>query len=203
MPYQASHHQSENHQGFSPELDHDVRILPKLGKDEGGQDSILLTFDAQAHKPLTDSRFADNLERTFGVKAENRILVPLTWAEGGSLLLPDDPNFDEKTKRMRMMGGYFGVRMSKEGMSSATDEVAAGIAVLIADIYHSDEQLRVLYNHTNGNPAEPIEITGPGYNLAEEVTGEHPSDNLVEIVGHQVSFRHLEAAPNLARAAFA
>ena len=207
MTAQASHQLQTPETIGSRRLDHDVRILPRPGSDDSGQDSILLAFDGAAQTPLRDNRFADNLERTFGVRAENRIQVPLTWVDGGRILTPEDQDFFEMTKEMRggpgELGGYFGIRLSREGMDQATDEVAAGIAALISDIYHGDERLRVLYNHTLEGAAEPIEITGPGYNLAEEATEEHPLIDLKEIVGHPVNLRHVEVAPDLARVSFA
>lgn len=200
---------TKNPENFERRLDHDIRILPKPGYDTSGQDSVLLAFDARTQKPLKDNRFADNLERIFGVRAENRIQVPLTWIDNGRILTPEDPDFFAKAIHMRNgkipgeLGGYFGVRLSGEGMSRATNETAAGIAALISEIYAGDEQLRVLYNYTLEEPAEPIEITGPAYNLADEATSQHPLIGLEEIMGHPVSLRHLEVAPDLARVSFA
>lgn len=209
MADQASHHQSPSFESPAAGLDQDIRILPRPGNDTSGQDSILLAFDARAQEPLTDNRFADNLERTFGMRADSRVQVPLTWIVGGKIITPEDPEFFEKTKHARNgaqleeLGGYFGIRLSQEGLDKATDKVAAGIAALISEVYAGDERLRVLYNHTLEGPPEPIEITGPGYNLAEEATQEHPAVELKEILGHPVSLRHMQAAPDLARAAFA
>lgn len=189
------------------DLDHNIRLLPTPANDAGRQDSILMAFDARAHQPLQDMTFAYSLDRTLGVHAENRVHVPLTWVADNELLTPEEPDFFERVKELRgqagELDGYFGIRLSKEGMDTASDKVAAGIAALISDIYHGDEQLRVLYNHTQEQPAEPIEITGPDYNLAEEATQEHPLVDLEEIVQHPISIRHLKAAPDLARISFA
>ena len=208
MTAQASRTSQNHHEHLEARLDHDVRILPRPDNDTSDRDSVLLVFDGSAHKPLRDDWFAASLERTLGVRAD-RALVSLAYADGNKLLLPDDPDFFkiaeamESRARPGKLGGYGGIRLEREGMSEASDQVAAGIAALISEVYQGDERLRLLYNHTLPQAAEPIEITGPDYNLAGEATREHPAAELREIVGHDVSIRHVQAAPNLARVAFA
>ncbi|HEX5798281.1 MAG TPA: hypothetical protein VFX79_02900 [Candidatus Saccharimonadales bacterium] len=200
-------HPLQNPENLESRLDNDVRILPKPGNDVSQQDSMLLAFDSQTQRPLTGDGFLARLEHTFGVRAESRVQVPLTWVDGGRIITPQDSDFFEKTKAMRNgpgeLGGYFGIRLSGEGMDKASNKVAAGIAALISEMYHDDEQLRLLHNYTLDQPVEPIEITGPGYNLAEEATDEHPLIDLKEILGHPVSIRHQAVAPELARVSFA
>ncbi len=200
-------HTRQNPENLEARGDQDVRLLPKPGDDTSAQDSILMAFDPKAHEVLKDVGFAARLEHTFGVRAETSVHVPLTWIDDGKILTPEDPGFFEKTDAMRdgpnELGGYFGINLSREGFSSASDHVAAGIAALISDIYQEDEQLRVLHNYTLEEPSDPIEITGPNYNLAETATQEHPTIDLREIVGHPVSLQHMEPAPNLFRASFA
>lgn len=210
MAAQASQqHLTQTPESLERRLDHDARIFPKPGNDMSGQDGVLLAFDAKAHEPLTEIGFATRLEHTLDVKAEPRVMVPLTWVEGNRILDPQDRQNVRKIEEMVSgirpghLGGYFGIKLGKEGMDMATDEVAAGIAALISEVYQGDERLRLLYNHTLPGPAEPIEITGPDYNLAEEATGEHPLVGLDEIVGHPVSLTHVQAAPDLARVSFA
>jgi hypothetical protein len=81
------------------------------------------------------------------------------------MLHPQNPKDSEKVKDIMLgirpgeLGGYFGIKLGKEGLDTASNDIAAGIAALISEIYRGDEQLRVLYNHTLGQPVDPIEFS--------------------------------------------
>ncbi|MBI5357829.1 hypothetical protein HZB74_03205 [Candidatus Saccharibacteria bacterium] len=199
-------------------FDAQIRVLPDPVYDQSVErtDSFVIAFDAKAHPELTGPNargLADEIERTFGFHCDTdqtRVNVTLAYVEGPRLIdpLPRDREERKMVEKMHLdeipgkMRGYFGIRLSKRGNVLTPDD-AAGIAALIAERYGDDATLRALYNYTTAEPNDPIEITGPGYNLAQSTTAEHPAIEIEDLVKEHPEVRWERVAPDLTRVAFA
>lgn len=171
-------------------------------------DSVLIAFDAKKYPELAGRDFADEIERTLGFHADSdqkRVIVPLVVVEDSKIVDPwDDRSSDDLLfgRQPGQISGYYGIRLTRSETEGIDSEEVAMVAAMIAERYEGDETPRALYDYTSTEPAAPIEITGPNYNLAERVTAEYPALGVEEIVKEHPSVRWEKVAPDLSRVAF-
>lgn len=169
--------------------------------------ALLVAFKPDLHPGLKGRDFADEVERTLGFKCDtdqSTFAVPRTFVDGERIIKnsAEIEQMDEDDIP-GVIAGYYGIRMYREGVEEITPDDAAALAAMIAERYEEDGQLRTLNNYTTDEPNEPIEITGPGYNLAQRTTAEHPSVGIEDLVREHPEVRWERIAPDLTRVAFA
>lgn len=169
--------------------------------------AFLVAFRPDLHPRLKERAFADEIERTLGFKCDTNqstFAVPRTFVDG-ERIIKNSAEIEqmEDSDIPGEIAGYFGIRLYREGVEEITPEDTAAIAAMIAERYEGDETLRTLHNYTNAGPNEPIEITGPGYNLAQRTTAEHPAIEIEDLVREHPEVRWQKIAPDLTRVAFA
>lgn len=167
----------------------------------------LIAFNANIYSELKGRDLADEIERTLGYRCDtdqSTFAVPRTFVDG-ERIVKNGQEIDTITESGKPgeIAGYYGIRLYKDGVEGISPEDAAAIAAMIAERYEGDEALRTLNNYTADEPNEPIEITGPGYNLAQSTTAEHPAIGIEDLVKEHPEVRWQRVAPDLSRVAFA
>lgn len=171
-------------------------------------DSVLIAFDAHRNPELKSRDFADEIERTLGFRAttdQSEVIVPLILVDGNEMADPSSRASGDLLfgRYPGQISGYYGIRLTRSDKEGIDAEEVALIAAMIAERYEGDETLRALYDYTTEEPVNPIEITGPGYNLAQSTTAEHPAIEIEDLVKEHPEVRWERVAPDLTRVAFA
>jgi hypothetical protein len=147
------------------------------------------SHDAWIAAPSTDEaikseRFARGLQDVLGMdhtpEVEGMDMLSVTDDRVLSVLEAIYPDDSEEVTVLR---GFAGVKIETGGDKTVDAKAAKDIAALLAREYEDDTK-RVLRNYVSPDTDE-IELTGPGYNLAEAITEEHQAVDLDVVLAEQ------------------
>jgi hypothetical protein len=158
-----------------------IRLIPD--SELGHEGNVFIAAPASEVDVMKSDQLASGLREHLGLECETGVPIPLTWVSETEVVDPILVDSSRGDQDVEMLGGQVGIRVETGGEGTVDHALAKDIGALLAREYEDDTE-RVLRNYVSPDTDE-IELTGPGYNLAQQITEEHQAVDLDVVLAEQ------------------